>query len=197
MNGKRLTALANAGVEDRVLDMLVALSYPEAFAIKPSPTMMGELAIGGGGAAERCSWSASPFLLGGSIFDACNPYYDGPVALRVGRLFALRVLRVPVRRSSLRLLRRRLVRGGRRRRDHRRPDRAAVLVTGARPGRERQGLRVRRFGGIERERQLGRRLVVRIVGVVRRSSGGSSGGALAVPSCRRRADLTPAVFACV
>jgi hypothetical protein len=77
MNGKRLAALANAGVEDRVLDMLVALSYPEVFAIKPSPTMTGELAIGGGGGGGNVFLEASPFLVGGSIFDACNPYYTG------------------------------------------------------------------------------------------------------------------------
>ena len=77
MNGKRLAALANAGVEDRVLDMLVALSYPEAFAIKPSPTMTGELAIGGGGDGGTVFLSESSLLLGGSIFDACNPYYAG------------------------------------------------------------------------------------------------------------------------
>src|SRR5207344_1022618 len=76
MNGKRLTALANAGVDERVLDMLVALSYPEVFAIKPSPTMMGELAIGGGGGGGNV-FLESPFLVGGFIFDACNPYYTG------------------------------------------------------------------------------------------------------------------------
>ena len=57
--------------------MLVALSYPEVFAIKPSPTMMGELAIGGGGGGGNVFLEASPFLVGGSIFDACNPYYYG------------------------------------------------------------------------------------------------------------------------
>jgi hypothetical protein len=77
MTGKRLTALADAGVEDRVLDVLVALSYPEVFAIKPSPTMTGELAIGGGGEPGAVFLSASPFLVGGSILDACNPYYTG------------------------------------------------------------------------------------------------------------------------
>ena len=77
MTGKRLTAMADAGVEDRVLDVLVALSYPEVFAIKPSPTMTGELAIGGGGDPGGVFLSASPFLVGGSILDACNPYYTG------------------------------------------------------------------------------------------------------------------------
>ena len=77
MNGKRLTALAKAGVDDRVLDMLVALSYPGAFSIKPSPTMMGELAIEGGFGGGMVFFGASPFLVGGSILDACNPYYYG------------------------------------------------------------------------------------------------------------------------
>ena len=77
VNGKRLTALANAGVDDRVLDMLVALSYPEAFAIKPSPTMTGELAIGGGDGGGTVFLGAPSVVLGGSIFDVCNPYYTG------------------------------------------------------------------------------------------------------------------------
>jgi hypothetical protein len=76
MNAARLVKLANAGVEDRVMDMLVALSYPKAFAIKPSPTMMGELATGGGG-GETDFVGASPFLAAGSILDACDPYYHG------------------------------------------------------------------------------------------------------------------------
>jgi hypothetical protein len=50
-NAKRLADLAAAKVPDRVLDMLVALSYPHAFAIKPSPTAAGLLlardALGG------------------------------------------------------------------------------------------------------------------------------------------------------
>ena len=150
MNGKRLTALANAGVEDRVLDMLVALSYPEVFAIKPSPTMTGELAIGGGGEPGAVFLSASPFLVGGSIFDACNPYYTGlslygwdgcspygfygygygfpPYGYYGGGWYEAGggggIIVGPI---------------------------VPPLVTGARPGRERQGLHVRRFGGIERE----------------------------------------------
>jgi hypothetical protein len=88
MNGKRLTALANAGVEDRVLDILVALSYPEVFAIKPSPTTMGELAIGGGGGGGgTCSQARLPVPGGRIHFDACNPYYTGPRPLRMGWLF--------------------------------------------------------------------------------------------------------------
>ena len=173
MNGKRLTALANAGVEDRVLDMLVALSYPEAFAIKPSPTMTGELAIGGGG-ERRNGVPECVSVPGGRVHSRrLQSVLHRAVALRVGRLFARTgstgtrygappygyygggwyeagggggIIVGPI---------------------------VPPLVTGARPGRERQGLHVRRFRGIEREQQFGRRLVVRIVRLLR---GGSSGG---------------------
>ena len=51
---KRLIELADAKVPDRVIDMLVALAYPDAFAVPPSPTTAGALAssepaAGGGG----------------------------------------------------------------------------------------------------------------------------------------------------
>ena len=55
MNAKRLAELADAKVPDRVIDMLVALSYPNAFAIKPSPSTAGLLTEGrasGGGLDE-------------------------------------------------------------------------------------------------------------------------------------------------
>ena len=88
MTGKRLTTLADAGVDDRVLDMLVALSYPEAFAIKPSPTMTGELAIGGGG-ERRDGVPECVFVPGGRIHSRrLQSVLLRPVALRVGRLFA-------------------------------------------------------------------------------------------------------------
>jgi hypothetical protein len=74
LNAARLIKLADAGVDDRVLDMLVALSYPQAFSIKPSPTASGELAIGGGGTSVE--FDGPPVLLGGSIFD-CSPYVMG------------------------------------------------------------------------------------------------------------------------
>jgi len=44
IDAKRLVALADGGVPDRVIDMIVALSYPKAFSVKPSPTSLGSLA---------------------------------------------------------------------------------------------------------------------------------------------------------
>ncbi len=61
LNAARLIKLADAGVDDRVLDVLVALSYPQAFSIKPSPTASGELAIGGGG--NSVAFDGPPVLL--------------------------------------------------------------------------------------------------------------------------------------
>jgi hypothetical protein len=52
IDAKRLIELADAKVPDRVIDMLVALAYPDAFAVPPSPTTNGALATrepGGGG----------------------------------------------------------------------------------------------------------------------------------------------------
>jgi uncharacterized membrane protein YgcG len=74
LNASRLIKLADAGVDDRVLDMLVALSYPQAFSIKPSPTAAGELATGGG--ETSVVFDGSSLLLGGSILD-CSPYVMG------------------------------------------------------------------------------------------------------------------------
>jgi uncharacterized membrane protein YgcG len=75
MNAARLKTLARAGVDDRVIDILVALAYPGAFAIKPSPNSLGGLAIDGGG--PPVFLSASPLLAGGFIFDSCDPFYRG------------------------------------------------------------------------------------------------------------------------
>jgi len=70
VNAARLLALSDAGVDGRVIDMMVALSYPKAFAIKPSPGAVGELAAreGGGGPSG---------LLGFGSFDDCGPYNSG------------------------------------------------------------------------------------------------------------------------
>jgi hypothetical protein len=46
-NARRLGELADANVPERIIDILVALSYPNAFAIKPSPTTAGVLADDG------------------------------------------------------------------------------------------------------------------------------------------------------
>ena len=74
-NVKRLVALADAGVPDRVIDVVVALSYPRAFAIKPSPNAEGALATGGSGSfGEFSSLDA---------VSSCAPYSGiGPGAYR-------------------------------------------------------------------------------------------------------------------
>jgi uncharacterized membrane protein YgcG len=43
LDAKRLVQLADAGVPDNVIDVMVALSYPSAFAVKPSTTFVGSL----------------------------------------------------------------------------------------------------------------------------------------------------------
>ena len=45
VDAKRLIELADAGVPDRVIDVMVALSYPATFVIKPSSTPAGLLEI--------------------------------------------------------------------------------------------------------------------------------------------------------
>ena len=152
-----------------MLDMLVALSYPEAFAIKPSPTMTGELAIGGGGDGGTVFLSASPFLVGGSILDACNPYYTGLSLYGWDGCSPVRVLRV---RGTAFLLTVTTAAGGTRRAVAAGSSSAPIVP----PSRHRahgqvvngRGYMSRRFRGIEREQQLGRRLVVRIVRLLRR-----------------------------
>jgi hypothetical protein len=88
INAKRLIELADAKVPDRVIDMLVALAYPDAFAVPPSPTTNGALATGepaaGGGGfggfggidafeTLQCENDFSLFGFGG-----CSPFaYSG------------------------------------------------------------------------------------------------------------------------
>jgi hypothetical protein len=43
VDAKRLIALAEAKVPDRIIDVMVALSYPTAFAVRPSSTAPGLL----------------------------------------------------------------------------------------------------------------------------------------------------------
>lgn len=47
LDAKRLVQLADAGVSGDVIDVMVALSYPGAFAIKPSTTFVGSLGSAG------------------------------------------------------------------------------------------------------------------------------------------------------
>jgi len=93
VNAARLVALADAGVDGRVIDMMVALSYPKAFAIKPSPTSVGALAtdegrgdivtgFGGLGSFSDCG----PYSSGLSLYgwDGCSPYGYGMYGSQYG-----------------------------------------------------------------------------------------------------------------
>ena len=82
LSAARLVELADAGVNGRVIDMMVALAYPKVFAIKPSPTAVGALAIreGGGGGGDIVALDSyltcGPYSSGLSLygFDDCSPY---------------------------------------------------------------------------------------------------------------------------
>lgn len=79
IGAKRLVALADAGVDARVIDMMVGLSYPNAFSVRPSPTDVGSLAEGGGGGGGGRSvfgGSSSLFGLGLPLLE-CGPYSPG------------------------------------------------------------------------------------------------------------------------
>jgi uncharacterized membrane protein YgcG len=82
VNAARLVELADAGVDGRVIDMMVALAYPKVFSIKPSPTAIGALAIkeGGGAAGDVIALGSfldcGPYSSGLSLYgwDGCSPY---------------------------------------------------------------------------------------------------------------------------
>ena len=78
VDAKRLVELANAGVPDRVLDMMVGLAYPQAFAVPPSPTVLGALAgIDDRGApVARIEPPCSDFSLYG--WGSCSPFGYSP-----------------------------------------------------------------------------------------------------------------------
>jgi hypothetical protein len=85
VDAKRLVELADAKVPDRVIDMLVALAYPDAFEVPPSPTTVGALATNESGGARtgfggldtfdnlECANDFSVFGFGG-----CSPYAYSP-----------------------------------------------------------------------------------------------------------------------
>jgi hypothetical protein len=93
VDAKRLVELADAGVADRVIDILVALSYPKVFSIKPSPTAVGELAgteppagiqTGIGGAESPLGCGSYTYGLSLYAFDGCSPYGYGFYGARYG-----------------------------------------------------------------------------------------------------------------
>jgi hypothetical protein len=93
VDAKRLIGLADAGVADRVVDMLVALSYPDVFLIKPSPTAVGALASTERPAGIQTDIVSSESLLGCGAytyglslyaFDGCSPYGYGFYGARYG-----------------------------------------------------------------------------------------------------------------
>jgi hypothetical protein len=98
VDAKRLTELADAGVPAPVIDMMVALAYPNAFAVPPSPTTVGALveenARGGGGGAVRgfddfasidpfnCGFAFSLYGWGGCSPFAYSPFGFSPFGYR-------------------------------------------------------------------------------------------------------------------
>ena len=94
IDARRLVELADAGVDGRVIDMVVALAYPKVFAIKPSPTAVGALApregrsgsfgdlITQGPSVLDCDPYASGLSLYG--FDSCSPYGYSRYGMRYG-----------------------------------------------------------------------------------------------------------------
>src|SRR5262249_43883810 len=86
IDAKRLEQLADPGVPGRVTDTLVALPYPTAFSVPPSPTTAGELATtdfggrSGLGSLDTyssldCANAFSEFGFGG-----CSPFAYSPFA---------------------------------------------------------------------------------------------------------------------
>jgi hypothetical protein len=95
VDAKRLVALAAANVPDRIIDVLVALSYPTAFAVRPSSTAPGLLTSdeprggggGGGGGlgfANADALNCAPFSFSLYGWDACSPFSYGVMGLPLG-----------------------------------------------------------------------------------------------------------------
>ena len=90
IDGKKLIHLADAGVPDRVVDLLVALAYPDAFSVPPSPTSIGSLASserdsGGGGGGFSDFGGVDTFGCANdfSVFgwDRCSPFSYAPFGI--------------------------------------------------------------------------------------------------------------------
>ena len=94
VDAKRLVALAAASVPDRIIDVIVALSYPTAFAVRPSATAPGLLtsdeprgggrpdSLGFGDAASNLNCSPFGFSVYG--WDGCSPFGYSPYGLPLG-----------------------------------------------------------------------------------------------------------------
>jgi hypothetical protein len=88
-DAKRLVELADAGVADRVLDVIVALSYPHAFAIRPLSSSTGLPETISFDETSAAGWTrqglCDPYDGGFSLYawDGCSPYgyagYGGPL----------------------------------------------------------------------------------------------------------------------
>lgn len=98
LDARRLVELQEAGVPERVIDMMVALTYPEKFAISPSgrPGERRDESVGGAGSGgfPGYGWGYDPFGYGyGSYYGSgygrygygsgygYGRYYDRPVVI--------------------------------------------------------------------------------------------------------------------
>ena len=99
VDAKRLVALAAAGVPDRIIDVMVALSYPTAFAVRPSSTAQGLLAADeprgegrpdGLGFGEGSSLNCSPFSFSVYGWDGCSAFGSpyGPLGYGYSPLYS-------------------------------------------------------------------------------------------------------------
>ena len=86
VDAKRLIALAAAKVPDRIIDVIVALSYPTAFAVRPSSTAPGLLTsdepreggrADGFGFADADALNCAPFNFSLYGWDTCSPFSNG------------------------------------------------------------------------------------------------------------------------
>jgi hypothetical protein len=93
VDAKRLVALAAASVPDRIIDVMVALSYPTAFAVRPSSTAPGLLTsdeprsggrIDGLGFDGADALNCAPFSFSLYGWDACSPFSNGVIGLPLG-----------------------------------------------------------------------------------------------------------------
>ncbi|MEO8256373.1 MAG: hypothetical protein ABI868_03420 [Acidobacteriota bacterium] len=81
VDAKRLKALAAANVPDRIIDVIVALAYPTAFAVRPSSTAPGLLTgdeprggADGFGFADANTLNCAPLSFSIYGWDTCSPF---------------------------------------------------------------------------------------------------------------------------